>query len=103
QEDISAKLGITQSAYSKIELGQVDLPYSKLEEIASLLSVPLENIIGFSDSIIFNMKNNKKANGLVIHQIPQTERKLYEELIESLRKENTYLKTTIDKLIAKNK
>ncbi|HEX7414614.1 MAG TPA: helix-turn-helix transcriptional regulator [Bacteroidia bacterium] len=103
QEFCAEKLGLTQSGYSKIELGTVDLPFSKLEEIASILDVSLENIIGFNEGMIFNLKNNKKANGYVINQISQHEKKIYDEYIEALKAENSYLKKTIDKLIDKNK
>ena len=101
QEDLAHKLGITQSAYSKIEVGSVDILYSKLEEIASILGISIENIIGFNESIVFNLKNNKKANGLVINQISQSEKKLYDDYIESLKVENSYLKNMIEKLLNK--
>jgi transcriptional regulator with XRE-family HTH domain len=101
QEDIAEKLGITQSAYSKIELKNADLTIKKLEEIANILGVQLHEVIGFNENLIFNLKNNKKANGLVIHQSSQIELKIYYEFIESLKTENTYLKKTIDKLLEK--
>jgi transcriptional regulator with XRE-family HTH domain len=101
QEDLAHKLGITQSAYSKMEIGTVDIPFSKLEEIASILGISIENIIGFNEAIVFNLKNNKKANGLVINQISQSEKKLYDDYIESLKIENNYLKNMIEKLLNK--
>lgn len=98
QSDVADKLGITQGSYSKIELGKVDLLFSKLEEIASVLGLSLEEVIGFQENLVFNMKHNKKANGLVINQMSAIEKKLYEEFIQSLKAENTYLKETINKL-----
>ena len=99
QEHLAEKLGITQSNYSKIEKGTIDIQYSKLEEIAKILDIAVEDIIGFN--MVFNLKNNKKANGLVINQISQSEKKIYAEFIESLKIENSYLKKTIDKLLEK--
>lgn len=101
QDHMAHKLSITQGAYSKIELGKVDVPLSKLEEIADVLSLPLEEIIGFKENLVFNMKYNKKANGLVINQVSQIEKKLYEDYISSLKEENSYLKNMIDKLLGK--
>lgn len=101
QEYMADKLGITQSAYSKMEVGSVDIPFSKLEEIATVLGLTVEDIIGFNEKIIFNLKNNKKANGLVINQMSANEKKVYQEYIESLKIENSYLKTMIDKLLNK--
>jgi len=103
QDEIADKLGITQSAYSKMEVGTVDIPFTKLEEISTVLEIPIENIIGFNEHLIFNLKNNKKANGLVINQISQNEKKLYYDYIESLKTENTFLKNTIEKLLNKKK
>ena len=99
QEHLAEKLGITQSNYSKIEKGTIDIQYSKLEEIAKILDVTVEDIIGFN--MVFNLKNNKKANGVVINQISQNEKKLYAEYIEALKVENSYLKSMIEKLLAK--
>jgi transcriptional regulator with XRE-family HTH domain len=101
QEHVAHKLGITQGSYSKIELGKVDVPMSKLEEIAHVLNIPLDEMIGFRENLVFNMKYNKKANGLVINQVSATEKRLYEDFIQSLKAENSYLKETINKLLGK--
>lgn len=101
QLDIADRLGMTQSAYSKMEVGTVDIPFTKLEALATILNIPIENIIGFNEHMVFNLKNNKKANGVVINQISQSEKKLYDEYIESLKVENLYLKNIIEKLMNK--
>ncbi len=101
QQYVAEKLEITQSSYSKLETGTVDIPFSKLEEIATALGISVEDIISFNENMVFNIKNNKKANGLVINQISQNEKKLYDEYIESLKVENSYLKNMIDKLLDK--
>ena len=84
-----------------MEIGNVDIPYSKLEEIASAIGVSVEDIICFSDeSIVFNMRNNKKANGLVINQISNDQKKLYDEYIKTLQTEISYLKSLLDKILS---
>lgn len=92
-------LGVTQGTYSKIESGNLDIPYSKLEQIAEILNIPVEVIIGFSEGLVFNLNDNKNANGLVINNVSKSEKKIYEEYIESLKTENSYLKSMIDKLL----
>lgn len=103
QDEMSERLKITQSAYSKMEVGTVDIPFSKLEEIATILEIPIENIIGFNEHLIFNLTNNKKATGLLINnQISQNE-KLYSDYIEALKTENLFLKQTIQTLLLNKK
>jgi transcriptional regulator with XRE-family HTH domain len=102
QSDMAFKLGITQGAYSKLEIGLSDISYSKLTEIATVLNISVEDIIAFNnENLVFNLKNNKKANGLVINQMSANEKKVYQEYIESLKIENNYLKNMIEKLLNK--
>lgn len=101
QEHIAEKLDISQSNYSKMENGNSDIPFSKLEELAIILGLTVEDVIGFNEHQIFNLKNNKKATGIVINQMSANEKKVYEEFIESLKIENSYLKSMIDKLLEK--
>ena len=99
QGHVADKLGITQSNYCKMEMGKQDIPFGKLEEIASVLGMPVESVISFNENLIFNMKGNRKANGLVINQVSVMEKKLYDDYIESLKTENMYLKKMIEKLL----
>jgi transcriptional regulator with XRE-family HTH domain len=45
QEHVADKLGITQSNYSKLEMGKQDIPFGKLEETAHVLNTPLDQNI----------------------------------------------------------
>lgn len=57
QEYMAQKLGITQSGYSKIEMGNVDVSYSKLTEIADAMGVKVEDIVCFDGQKYFNSFN----------------------------------------------
>lgn len=98
QQYVSDLLSMTQSAYSKLEKTN-DIPFSKLEEISKILSIPIEDIICFNENIVFNLKNNKHANGLVINQVSANEKRLYEEYISALKGEVEHLKEVIEKLL----
>lgn len=101
QDFLADKLGMkNQSSYSKLESAS-DIPFSKLEQIAGILGVNPEDIITFNEGMVFNMMHNKRANGVVINQISQNEKKLYSEYIDALKEENAFLKNTIDKLLGK--
>lgn len=101
QSFMADQLQINQGSYSKIESGETDIPYSKLEQIAKILGLNPEDIISFNENFIFNLMNNKTANGLVINNqtSQQIEKTLYEQYIETLKEEITHLKLLIDKLL----
>jgi transcriptional regulator with XRE-family HTH domain len=105
QEHVANELGITQSAYSKIENNEVELVYSKLEQIANVLGLSPEDIITFNEHVVFNIMHNKDSqNGMIVHHASAIEKHLYEEQISQLKEENTYLKSVLDKiLLSENK
>jgi transcriptional regulator with XRE-family HTH domain len=47
QDYVSEKLGITQSSYSKLENGEVDIPLERLRQISELLGLKPEDILSF--------------------------------------------------------
>jgi len=103
QEHMAKQLSLTQSGYCKIELDEVDIPYSRLEQVAKVLGLKPEDIISFNEQMVFNVMHNKTesgVNGVVFqNQLPSNEKKLYEEQIQILRQENTYLKGILDKVL----
>lgn len=100
QTHIASELGITQSAYSKIELGETDVSFVKLTRIAEVLGVSTEEIVSFNEQMIFNVMNNHTGNGLVVNKgLPDNEKKLYEDQIAVLKDEISYLKKVLDKLM----
>jgi len=84
-------------------LDEVDIPYSRLEQVAKVLGLKPEDIISFNEQMVFNVMHNKTesgVNGVVFqNQLPSNEKKLYEEQIQILRQENTYLKGILDKVL----
>ena len=103
QEHVAGKLGMTQSAYSKIETEETDITVKRLERIADLLGMLPEELIGFNESMVFNLSNNKKASGLVINQMSSNERKVYEDHISTLKNEITHLKQVMNKILGTSK
>jgi len=103
QEHVSERLGLTQSGYSKIENGKVDLPYSRLQNIADILEIKVEDITSFDDKMVFQNFHNNNQNGgqigVIHNHVSDTERKLYENQITSLKDEVAHLKTIMEKLL----
>ena len=101
QEYMAAQLEMSQSAYSKIETGESDVTFKKLELISRALDVKPEDILTFNERLVFNVQHNQTGQGLVINQMTDEMKKLYEELIAQLRAENAHLKAILDKVLGK--
>ena len=104
QTHLAEQLGVTQSAYSKIELGETEVKFNQLEKISEALGMKPEDVIAFNDQMVFNITNNPNG-GIVfshVHQngITDNERKLYQEQIKQLKEEISYLKQMMDKMFA---
>ena len=101
QSHLADELGVTQSAYSKIEQGETEVSYSRLEKIASVLGMKPEELIAFNESMVFNVMHNQTGQGFVIsnNAISDGERKLYDEQINLLKTEINYLKQLVEKLL----
>jgi transcriptional regulator with XRE-family HTH domain len=101
QEYMAQELGLNQSAYSKIESGASDVSYSKLEKIATVLGLKLEDILSFNEQMVFNVINNQNGqNGLVINNsVSENEKGLYVSQISSLKEEVAHLKKILDQVL----
>ena len=101
QEHMAKSIGISQGAYSRIELGETEITYTKLEKISEELGMKPEEVIAFNESLVFNVMNNQTGNGLVINnnQMSDTEKNSFEQQILLLKEENSYLKKVIDGLL----
>ncbi len=107
QEYVAEQLQVSQTAYSKIERDETDVSFSKLNKIAKILGVTINDIINTSDeklwlSITYGQNFDNSNNGIVIKQsISENEKDLYERLIEEMKEEIRFLKETIKNLTSK--
>jgi transcriptional regulator with XRE-family HTH domain len=102
QTHLAQELGVTQSAYSKIEIGESEVTYSKLEKISSVLGMKPEDVIAFNESMVFNVMNNQNGGnvfGDINNTISETERHLYQDQITLLKDEVAYLKLMLEKVL----
>jgi transcriptional regulator with XRE-family HTH domain len=98
QKTVASNAGIPQSALSRIEAGG-DVAWSKILRIAKALDVSIEDLISFDSKVVFN-QFGKRSNGIVIQSSNNTEQQL-SDLLETLKKENAYLKKLLEKAIGK--
>lgn len=105
QDHMAEALQMSQAGYGKIERDETDISLSRLQQVASVLKVGLNELIGFDEKLIFYgaMHNHATANGGVFlgKENFDSERKLYEGQIKQLEEQVTYLKGLLDKVLAK--
>ncbi|WP_300672645.1 helix-turn-helix domain-containing protein [Soonwooa sp.] len=96
REDIADRLGLSVSAYGKIERNETDVTISRIQQIAEVLQVEMSQILNFDVSQIFNISNNHlvqsnigpKAENMHFHNDEYREKyiKILETENERLRK-----------------
>lgn len=87
-----------------LETGETDISYSKLEKVAEILQLRLEDIITFNEHMVFNIMHNQTVNGVQgphLYFVPEEFKKLHEEQVNSLKEEIVYLKSVLDRVLVK--
>lgn len=101
QEYVADRIGLDQSAYSRLEKGDTKITFDRLTKIAEVLEVEPEDIDAFDEKQIFNITTQNGHNGYIINVISENERKLYEDQISTLKEEISHLKGMLDKMLGK--
>lgn len=102
QTHMADQLGVSQSAYSKIELGESEVTFNRLEKISEVLEMKPEEVIAFNESMVFNVMHNQNGGnvfGDINNTVSDTERQLYQDQINLLKEEVTYLKKMLEKVL----
>ena len=102
QTHVAEKLSVSQSAYSKMELGESEVTFNRLEKISEVLEMKPEEVIAFNESMVFNVMHNQNGGnvfGDINNTVSDTERQLYQDQINLLKEEVTYLKKMLEKVL----
>ncbi len=99
QETVAEKLGISTYSYAKIERGETDVKYSRLQQIAKIMGIQLEDLFSMDDKKVFNLIGDNNTHYLTCNNntsIEQMDIKYEQEktqlIIEQQQKEIDYLK-----------
>jgi transcriptional regulator with XRE-family HTH domain len=104
QDEVAAKLKMSNNGYGDIERGATDIKLSRLQQLAELFEITLADIIGLSDKGILNIigDNNKynQITSLSAKEINTIQFELEKQLLinEHQRKENELLTQKINDL-----
>ena len=94
QENVAEMLGISITAYSKIERGETDVQLSRLNQIAEVFKVSIEEILNFGDKIAQSFNGNGTGNSVIISSSEQS----FLIELERLRAQNEGLLKEIEHL-----
>ena len=62
QEQFAEKLGITTHAYAKMERGETEVNFSRLQQIAEIMEMDLLQLLTLDEKNIFNSNYNSHYN-----------------------------------------
>jgi transcriptional regulator with XRE-family HTH domain len=112
QEEVADKLDISSHAYAKMERGEMDINFSRLQKIAEVMDIGLLQLFGLDEKNVFNLMgdqngdhnnqcidNNWNINSLSNDQMEYKHQleKFY-LMLEQQQKEIDYLKQQINDL-----
>ncbi len=104
QDYVADYLGVSQNTYSLMERGETRITIDRLETLATLYNMDLADILKFNETLIIHNMNNNSGVGIcnkemiVNNNISIDERKLFQETLARLEKENERLLKIIEKL-----
>ncbi len=101
QENMAEQLGISTYAYAKIERGETDVNFSRLQQIAEVMGIELPQLLNLDDKIVFSGTHNTQGYNWYLNSSPIEQVKYKHELekaqliIEHQTKEINELKQQI--------
>lgn len=109
QSYVADRLKMSSSGYGKLERGDTDISMRRLEEVAIILGVSIEEIIFFDEEEIITGKNHKAEKSFSTDrnpdkfdgQISDPMNDHNPNLIAQLQEENRYLKELFQSLLRK--
>jgi len=63
QEDVADKLEISTHAYAKIERGETDVNFSRLQQIAEVMEIGLSQLFDLDEKNVFNLAGTHNTQG----------------------------------------
>ncbi len=97
QEYVAQKIEMTATGYGKIERGDNDLSFQKLEKISAILGIGILEILSFENDDILKAISSTHCS-TDTQNVPEEHFKVMalEQLILQLKEENAFLKKIIE-------
>jgi len=104
QEYVADKLGLSVTAYGNIERNDASITFDRLEEIAAILEVAVQDILNIPEQL--NIQTISNSNNVGFNHTfndnrvcSESEAAAYKQTIEILQKEVEHLKTQNSQLM----
>jgi transcriptional regulator with XRE-family HTH domain len=99
QEDVAEKLKISTQAYSKIERGETKLDTNRLEQIAQILEISLEDLLKNDEKgLLFQFNDYNKDNTVNHYTASEKIIAVLEKTIHRQNEEIAFLRQQIQQL-----
>lgn len=95
QEFVAEQLGISQQAYSAIELDPEKASLERLREIARILQVDLVTLLGEDDVYIQQNFNQQGGHAATQMNVSNADKEVYERYIVDLKEQIEFLKSML--------
>ncbi|OQW93703.1 MAG: hypothetical protein BWK79_09775 [Beggiatoa sp. IS2] len=80
QEDMAEKLGISANGYGKIERGETDVQWSRLEQIAEVLGITVKELLNLNEKTFFNLNLGRDQNNNIASEHVESNLEMKREL-----------------------
>ena len=101
QEAMACNLGISQTAYTKIEKAETKLTVDKLQKIAEIMEVKLGDLLEVEPQSFHQEIHNNESVTAISHQkvehLYQENREVYKKLIAAKDEQIVLLKSLLEK------
>jgi|SRR5690606_6632030 len=97
QEYMASQLEMSQRAYSKLEREETKLDWERIHDISNILEIEPIDLISFDDNLIFHNSTQSGKIHTINNNFPEELKKSYEERIQHLEEEITFLRSLIKK------
>jgi transcriptional regulator with XRE-family HTH domain len=95
QDYMSAKMDISQRAYSKIENDTVKLDWNRIQTISKILEIDPLSLVSFEESLVFNNCTQSGKFEVFHNNFPIELKIIYEQQILDLKQEVQFLRQLI--------
>jgi transcriptional regulator with XRE-family HTH domain len=98
QKAVADSLGMSETGYGNIERGETEVKEKRLQQIADVLGVSTDTILNFNPDVYINSVSNNHNGVFVNHgTVNQSEKELYQKIIEQKDNEINYLRELLKK------
>lgn len=95
-DDLADKLGMSAGGLGKLERGESDIPFSRLEQVAKVFGMKVEELVSFDERMVFQNFGTASDQSFSVNYLTVTEKQ--QELHEKTLKLVEQVTSLLEKL-----